>query len=261
MSDTEIKLDGMETLISYLLCADGKNVAAAEAGSALLRFDAEMPHLAYTAQLNSGRIFTTDARMLLSSPMDLLGEHQEVAMLSDEGCKWLSFRRLKKAPKNAWVACAGASIYAAHYRLILPTGKVIYRQSVAALDRSGNAVAVVLHGNSIAQKTRALETSTMAILAASLVEDAHRPNTLLATVTDGTAIRLPVPVGEHRELFALREAPLTRAGKRKAIVHWVADHARRTLQSETNVSAHWRGARELVIEGMRVSLAPNGGAA
>ena len=62
-----------------------------------------------------------------------------------------------------------------------------------------------------------------------------------------------------QHLRSLRDAPLTNAGKRKAILHWVTKHTRATRQERVNVSEHWRGTRTLSIDGLRVTLAPNVG--
>lgn len=263
-------LDDVENLLTHLICADatgdilgaasgkplkgrGLEHSAVDAGARLC-FAPMKPRDCYTTQRRADRLYTTTPGLLLKPAQEVLGDCAEVAMLCDDRVKWTGFRAINRAPRNLWVAKRGASLYEVHYREILASGASTYAVRVAALDRAGNPVLTQIIGS---RGTGGPNEGDLAVMLASVIEDAHRPHTLLAKISDATSIRIPVPIDEHRELFSLRDAPLTSAGRRKAILHWVAKHTRLATKHRVDVSAHWRGTRALTIDGMTVELTPN----
>lgn len=257
MLDAELQLDKAETLLAHLLCADKAVTVTGKNEAAFTSFAPMRPSAPYTAQLSGDRIFSTSPACLLETVQDLLGGRCETALLGDDYVKWIGLRKLHKAPRGCWASVARPTWYEYHYMLIRSDGTATYDRDVIALKADGNPARVMFQGFGT-RGGHVDETSAIcAITAASLIEDAHRPGALLATVSDVTSVLVPVPNGEHKELFALRDAPLTKAGKRKAILHWVTRHTRATKQERVTVSEHWRGTRTLDIDGLRVSLAPN----
>jgi hypothetical protein len=271
-------IDKTESLLTYLICGDatgrdnvdaggrrkfdtGMEFAETDAGS-LLQFSPMRPRLSYTVQSidsdvddSSDRIFTTDAGLLLAPVQDILGKEAEIAFIADDRVKWTGFRKINKPPRGVWVASPGASIYELHYREIFENGSSTYFKRVAAVSKRGQSVPCLVEGSTGAG---AGEEGRQAILAASIIEDAHRIDVLTATISDSTAVVVPVPIGDHKELFALRDAPMTPAGRRRAILHWVAEHSRRKKTGEPfQVKRHTRGVRELTIDGLTVRLEPN----
>jgi hypothetical protein len=233
-----------------------------DAGS-LLKFNQMRPRLTYTFQSidsdvdeSSDRIFSTDAGLLLASVQDILGKESEIAFICDDRVKWTGFRKINKPPRGVWVASTGASLYEFHYREIFENGSSTYFKRVAAVSKRGRPVPCIIEGSS---GSGAATEGSHAVLAASIIEDAHRIDALTATITDSTSIVLPVPVGDHKELFALRDAPMTPSGRRRAILHWVAKHTRRRRNSDeaVQIKAHTRGVREITVDGFTVRLAPN----
>lgn len=260
-------IDTIETLLAYLICAeevrDHVNVEGRAAGGRyekvdaglVLKFDPLSPTLSYTTQDSPERCYTTSPEYLVAPVQETVGEGVEFAILGDDHVVWCGFRRLRKLPRNVWVGRRGCSLYEMHYRRIYSNGRSFYAQRVAAVARDGTSVPVVLEGSKC---SKSRDDTNNLVLAASIVEDAHRSDALTATLTDSSSVVVPVPLGEHRDLFALRDAPLSKSGRRKAILHWVSKHARRVGNSITDVKAHWRGTRQIEIDGLRVSLTTNG---
>lgn len=270
-------IDKTETLIAHLLCADasgydnvtgnrrkfdnGAEFEEVDIGLAL-KFLPMRPRCSYTFQSLDGnvseddsRIFATDADLLLAPVQDIIGKEAEIALLCDDRVKWTGFRKIHKAPRGVWVSSPGASLYEFHYREIFADGSSTYFKRVAAVSKLGKPVVCIVEGSN---GSRAGEEGRHAILAASLIEDSHRLDALTASITDATTIILPVPIGEHKELFALRDAPMTPAGRRRAILHWVSKHSRRTKSNESiTVKEHTRGIREFTIDGFKVRLEQN----
>ena len=269
------ELDYMETLIASLLCADSLNERDAATGNirntsngayeelhcgVRLAFDPMFPSKSYTTQLgchiegtDTDRLYTDDSALLRNSTQDVIGKSAEIAIVGDGTISWLGFRRIHRTPKNVWVGSPGATLYQVHQRCVMPNGNSVYHKNIAAISKTGKPVPCTVVGT----KGSGGMVGSHVVIAASVIEDAHRSGVLTAEVADSAGIVFPVPLGEHKDLFALRDAPLTPAGRRKAILHWVSSHIRGNSVEVQKVKAHWRGARDLVIGGMSVKLSTN----
>lgn len=256
-------LDNVETLLAYLICAQSKDIdedifnpkkdvgMSFDAGSEL-RFDPMSPSTVYTLDATDDeRLFSSRYSDLLHTPQDLFGKQTEIALLCDDHVKWSGYRKLHKRPKNIWVGAPNADLYEWHYRMVFLNGSESYQKGIIAFNKHGKPVPAIIQGS---QGSGAISNGESAVIAASIIEDIHRPNALKATVKEATSIIFPVPIGEHKEIFALREAPLTPSGRRKAILHWVKKHTRKTKHTSADVKQHWKGTREIVIDGLQVKL-------
>jgi hypothetical protein len=257
MMDSDIQLDKAETLLAHLICADKAKVVTNETAALFAPFEPMKPTAAYTAQLSGDRIFSTSPACLLETVQDLLGKSCEAALMGEDFAKWFGFRKLHKAPRGCWASVTRPTWYEVHFMVIASDGTAKYDRDVIALKADGNPAKVMFQGFGTKGFHVDESSAISAITTASIIEDAHRPDALLATVSDSTSVLVPVPNVEHKELFALRTAPLTKAGKRKAILHWVKKHTRSTQHQIVSVSEHWRGTRTLEIDGLRVTLEPN----
>ena len=223
--------------------------------SKLCEFGDMMPDSVYLADMTESRLFTYDPAQLLAHPADILGDRCEGAMFHEQSVKWFAVRRLLSAPKNVAVIGKVAVWYEGHFRLIRSDGSGTYQKRYAAISRDGRAL-LVKRGPYILSDPA--ESTFMSTTLCSLVEDARRTNAMLASVKDAIEVHVPVPLDAYKEVFALREAPVTPGGRRKAIVHWVASHMRRSIHgAEHKVGRHTRGVDEFTIDGLRVRLSPN----
>jgi hypothetical protein len=265
-----------ETLLAHLICADAnaetfsdikvpkhKLGVAVDAGAAL-QFPSMRPGKSYTFQnpdpcdgveSDHDRLYTMEPRLLLNSVQDIIGRKAEVAFIRGGYIVWCGYRFIANPPKNIWVGARGASLYEVHYREIFQNGRSTYFKRVAAISKIGDPIPCFILGS---KGRDGKWDGTQLVLSASIIEDAHRPNAFTASIKDGAEIVLPVPIGEHKELFALRDAPLTPSGRRKAILHWVASHLRRSKNEvQHKVAQHLRGVRQFTCDGLTVTLSPN----
>lgn len=264
-------LDQTETLLAYLLCADDSSsvhispakkhikLHQEQDATSLIKFEPLYPSCSYTVQMDeekeNDRIYTADPSLLMNSVQDLIGKHKEVALLSEGKVQWFAYRKIHKAPKNVFISSPGASLYEFHYREAYSNGKSIYYRRIAAISKTGKPVPTILVGSAGSNSDI---SGKQVVIAASIVEDAHRSDVFTASIKESTEILLPVPIGEHKELFALRDGPMTNAGKRKAIMHWVAKHMRETSKGNTCVvGKHLRGVNTFDIDGLTVTLTAN----
>jgi hypothetical protein len=271
-------IDATETLLAHLICADASgddNVdCGGRRGLLCAEFDAGIklnlapmqPKRSYTFQHmhvdgdiedEHDRLYATDARLLLNSVQDLIGRQAEIAMICDGSIKWTGFKKLARPPKGIWTSSAGASLYEVHYREVFADGSSTYYKRVGAISKLGKPLPCVIVGSN--GKRSATEGEQL-VLAASIIEDAHRPDVFTASIRESAEIVLPVSIGEHKDLFALRDAPMAPTGRRKSILHWVSSHMRQSRKKDRQnieVAAHLRGIREFSIDGLTVTLSPN----
>jgi hypothetical protein len=275
MSDQNI--EAFERLLLMLLDARSERFAARQTlrsgryvretldQGSLLQIGIMRPELVYTFDgSDPDRIYTGDFSQLLRHPSEILGDRSEAAVLHDRTgtMKWIGLRRLTR---NPGVAVYGRAVtwYAMHFRTVVPRGVDEYQRRVVPLNAHGAPLLAKCQGHIVCSE----KDAQTFVLACSLIEDAQRVNSLLCTVRDtsldavaggAAAIRFPVPYADYQDLFKLRDGPLTPAGKRRAILHWVIEHLRRKPSGgECEVKAHWRGIRDLCVGDLRISIIPN----
>ena len=221
----------------------------------LLKLPSMKPVSAYTFDAVDDRIYTPDPCLLMKKPWEILGERAEVMTLFFDALKWFGFERMKSTPKNISVSGKVEVCYALHVRLITPRGVEQYYQRIIPFGKNGKPLPAKIQGNWVCSPKQEGEN---AILCASLIEDAQRPNAMLATVSDATEIKFPVPMGDYKALFSDRAGPLLKSGKRKAILHWVSEHLRQSVTgTEHQVTEHARGIDKFIFDGLRVGIALN----
>lgn len=260
------ELDQVQDLLTHFICADKNDTSLLELSrfktpknvgvgfeidaGARFNFSPRSPTTAYVCDLSESREFARDARLLLNTPQDILGNHAEIALVDGQVIKWACFRKLNKRPHGIWVAKTGASLYEYHSRFITASGESNYAKRVAAIDKQGNPVAVIIEGT----KNQGVEPDGVAlILASSVIEDANRPGCFKATIKDSVGVIVPVKQGHHLELFKLRDGP-NLGNRKRPLLHWVASHLKKNSERQWDVKAHLRGVHEFVIDGMSVRL-------
>lgn len=221
----------------------------------LLQFDAMQPRSAFAMDMSDdNRIYATNQDLLLTHPAEILGSEAEVIMLNGDILKWYGVRSIKHAPKG--VSCLGipSHWYEMHVRFVDASGNGEYYKRAVPFNKKGAPLPAKAQGKLICAPR--VEGEYLIIMA-SIIEDAHRKQTMLASVKERTEIKFPVPLGDYRKVFIEREGPLS-GTRRKAILHWVAKHLRRSTTGVVhNVGTHTRGVQEFVIDGMTIRLAPN----
>ena len=222
----------------------------------LLSFDAMHPRSSYTFDATDRtRIFAVTPGYLMTHAAETLGDEAEILMLDGNGLlKWYGFRKLRKPPRDVSTIGKPTHWYEAHFRAVTQNGSGEYVKRLVALDRAGKPLPVWISGHCVCAPK--VEGASL-ILTASVIEDAHRTNTMLAALKDATEIKFPVPIDDYKDIFAERDGPLN-GSRRKAIIHWVARHLRHSPRGkEFTVKKHTRGVQEFTIDGLQLRLTPN----
>lgn len=211
--------------------------------------------MACDADGEDGRWYTDRHDILLRPVWEILGDKNEIFAYSPEKAVWTGFRRISQLPKFASALGKPFAVYEMHCRTVFGNGARDYGKGIVAFNGKGGPLPIKLRGVGRADTSA---NSINAILCASIIEDAMRPNAFLASVSDAVTLKFPVAAGAHKDFFSLRDAPLDKAGRRKAILHWVRQHSRTTKNEQmTSVVRHTRGVKELIVDGLTVRLEAN----
>lgn len=233
----------------------GMSCVQLDAGE-LLNFSEMSPSSMYAPALEIGadRLFTTDKSFLTRHPADIIGERNEIAFLHNDTMKWIGMRRML-SNKNIYALRSVCCWYEFHYRCVLPSGLSNYFRRVVAFTDAGDVSPVMTRNGNIVVCSS--DEARSAIVLASVIEDAHRAKTMLATVADEGEIKFAVPLDDYKSMFIGRHAPM-KNGRRMSIIHWVASHLRRKKDGDsTRVKKHVRGVDKIEIDGLKISITPN----
>ena len=211
------------------------------------------PRAAYAqcSELTGQRLVTTTHELLLAHPADVIGTGCEVMTLYGDHCRWVRLEPVDRLPRG--LAVAGRAHYwsAMHLRDMTMNGMQSYYSTLVPFSKSGQPLAAKWGD---AWVSKPANIGRLAIATCSMVEDSRRPNVMLASVRDGVELIFPVAEDAYLEAFALRDAPVTPQGRRRALLHWVAKHMRITRRGYTKVRRHMRGVTEFEIGGYWVKL-------
>lgn len=265
--------DNLETMLLLLMdgkhgtikCDDGTHMDMSKRGNAKkmnefvdyditerVRCDDMTPNSIFTADMTESRLLAITPDYLMAHPADIIGDELEAALFCDDVIKWQGYRKCKAPPRRVAALGRIAAWYEHHYRVIRPDGTGTYQKRFVPLSRSGHAVIAKMDGLIMCNPAEA--TLNMCGVC-SIAEDSARTNTMLASIADAVEVKFPVPLDAYKDVFALRDAPMTPSGRRRAIVHWVAGHIRRSTNgNDHKVARHTRGVEEFTIDGLRVRL-------
>jgi hypothetical protein len=212
-----------------------------------------------TDLFDRGRIFSCDPSYLVNHPRKTLGAGVSTAILDEASgvFKVMSYKRLGAQPDHVWTMTRTPvrDWYRVTYRAIdVMSGLAPTTTSYVGLADNGEEVPYRIRR----WNERVEEERGMTVMVCSLIEDAHRVDAVRLIVSEGdVSLCIPVKYGAHLDALALRDAPMTSRGRRKAVLHRVREHLRATLSEDAKVRAHTRGVTEVTFDGMRIAIEPN----
>lgn len=246
------KLDSRHNIV--LTSDEGSSTAIIDQGT-LLKFRDMSPGSSYTFDaVDSGRLFTTHKDYLIRNPIETIGDEAETIMMYGDTLKWWGLKRTTKRDKSVSVLGKPFAWYEFHVRFIASNGAETYLKRIIPVNKNGCALPAKIQGQFVCSPRYEGETFN---LIASVIEDAHRANTMLAKISEECEIKLPVPVDDYKAMFFDRDGPMANA-KKKAIIHWVAKHLRKSTKGNMHeVKRHVRGVDKITIDGITISIIPN----
>lgn len=221
---------------------------------AFLNFDDMYPDSSYTVDATGDRLFASTHELLIAHPADIIEDEKEVIMIDCSGTlKWSGYRKTRK-PNNVFSIGKPVVWYELHHRQIRQNGCGFYAKRVIPIDSSGNIIPAFFQKSLVCNP--AIDGFSI-ITGCSIIEDAHRANTMLASVKDAKEIKFPIPVGDYMSVFSNREGPMN-GSRRKSIIHWVAKHIRHSTKNKKHeVKRHTRGVQEFNIDGLKIRIEPS----
>lgn len=276
--ENPINASAWEEAIALALCSDApspnrgdctctrkkrghdQGIAASCDAGVLLPFSEMTPRSAYLSGFDPERLYGNHADYLLAHPAEVCGDETEVAIVlpedADFGMRWIGMRKLAKLPRRVAIFGRPSHVYEMHFRETPRTGGTTnYVKRVVAFSKAGGFLPVKVEGRILGGEAEYRQ----AMIALSLKEDHFRKNVMRASVADSVELMFPVPIDDYQKVFSEREGPFTSGGRRKQIVHWVAQHLRRSPSlgaAPVQVAAHVRGVREFAVDGLRVRIDP-----
>lgn len=218
-----------------------------------MMFDEMIPSSSYCTGYGE-RIYAEECSLLMSHPSEIIGDEQEVSMLDEEGLLWIGLRKTNKAPRGLWTAGKYSHLYEVHIRKTLVSGSTSYAKHICPIDKIGNPVHSLINGG---HKT-SREYGSIVITCCSIIEDALRKDAMLCSIKDAVEIKFPVPIDDYKQFFSDRDGPYV-GSRKKQIIHWVAQHLRRSQLSgsESTVKRHVRGIQEFSVDGLKIRIEHN----
>jgi hypothetical protein len=206
------------------------------------------------------RLMAYEANYLLGHFVDIIGDGKEIVVLdglngSERGyAPFFAFRKTKK-PRGFWSSRADAIWYEWEMARVFSCGTVKHYDTMfCAFTKDAKAVRV----GKIGQYAREGVASWFLCGLCSAFEDMSRKDSCVVELRDSVSVRFSVPFGDHLDILSERDGFLHSNGRRRALVHRVLSHSRRTgADSISKVRTHIRGSKVAVVDGIRVSITPN----
>lgn len=212
------------------------------------------PSCAYTFDAaDQERLYAGGEEYLLRHPAETLGDRSEVIMTCEDGSlKWLCFIKRDK-PKNVICAEKIHSFYEYHCMLGGVSGWRDYGVRAIAFNKKGRPLMMKIKGF----HGFTGQDGHNAIMAASVIEDAHRSGAVIGALEADAMIKFPISIEEYKHFLADRDGfKNTPTGRRNTILHFCNEYARRRGGRLLEVRAHARGARVFETGGMTLTLTP-----
>lgn len=261
------ELDKIEDFLTILLFAtaekyyeETKKVSKTIQSSLITYPLKHMPVDCPWAGVDSERIYTMDPDLLLDDPLKVVGPKEELAIYDTGGAQWFGQRLYSGNRKGYTTAAPPRAIWVEqHQRNIRPDGREFYFSQMSAWDPVNRRIWPIVPAHCARQKLRGSnkkqnqQALRMLVLMASFVEDS-KPFWCVE-VRESTAVKTYATEESVKKLAELRKAPLTQSGRKKAILHWVAEHVRKLpTGNQTTVSQHMRGIESFSVDGLDVSI-------
>lgn len=212
---------------------------------------------------NGDRIFAPSLEGVIVNPVFAIGDRLETLVIKDCGTlSWMGYKPMPAPRGIAAVTNEKVYWFSCHYRTIGKDGKETYLKDPVPITESGKVPLIRAMGwkGFDAKETQA-EQETQLALCLSMLEDATRTGSYLATVKESVEIMFPVGEDAYKDFFILRDGHKnTPTGRKNPIIHFCKKHIRRTNNKNSiQVEKHARGATEVVVGPMTLQIKPNSG--
>ena len=208
------------------------------------------------SEFSKNKLFDPSEKNLICDPIYLYSNGYSLCMYNGVFCKSMFIRKVDKLPKR--YVCKGSkdAVFEIHYRYI-DGSKSEYIRGVFGYN--GHNINKAFTDMSSFKQTNYLLNNRYDnenfVLTTSMFDDLADQWITEITLNDQSII-----IGSNRDgvnkLSKLREEPLTITGRKKAIMHWVAEHTRLTKSGYSDISTHTRGIDSFNIDDFSIRISP-----
>lgn len=276
MNSTDKIIDAVETAVIYILGAEESVTAgydhARQGDTKVTSFGAEKylrasaPRSPWCFMSGVGdadeRIVSANPRLLREPFVDLIGKFSEALIMSPGRARWVGCERMSKRPRRILAPPGVREFYCLTQ---IDMDAALHGKSQAAclgVTSRGDVVACPAEQEgfrSTYQVNRGampwLDTVNMAVVFASMIDDFTLADRWKVSFSADRSMSFSTTADGAREAFAFRDAPLSPAGRRKAILHWVRAHGRKKQDGGVaEVPKHLRGITEFTAGGVDIRI-------
>lgn len=211
---------------------------------------------------NADRIYTTHEELLIRPAHELIGNRAEIVMYCEGSpdIRWQLWRKLESRPKGLFPTTFGDLIYyERHFRLAnIFTNSYDYSINVLAWSPKANRFYSVVKSieDAVHFKRATDECTDTFKIHASAIDDSLCSYFFHVAITGDITLTFYVDCTAVKELFKLRNGPLTTAERRRPIIHWVCEHLRKKPVNKgfAEIPEHMRGINEFDFEGFHIKI-------
>lgn len=201
------------------------------------------------------RLFSADMEMLLKVPDSSFG----VIMVTDSIVKESSFTKLNNVPRgyaafgsydSVWqfdfVGTATSNLKAEHIQMVM----AVKNRKVVVLYPVQTPRQIL---TMFRQRDNKKASESFAV-SSSVLEDYALNQFWHVDITDTVTISTYAKERDVKSFLDIRTAPITKAGQRKSVLHWVSGHRRKIGDKTTEVVKHLRGLDHFELGGFDVAI-------
>jgi hypothetical protein len=276
MNSTDKIIDAVDTAVIYILGAEESTTSRNErrrigeyevtefGADKYLRASTPKSPWCFMSGIGDAdeRLVSTNPRLLREPFTELIGGFSEALLMSPGGARWIGCEHLRKRPKRILTIPGVREFYCITQ---IDMDVALRGKSYAAcvgVTSNGQIVACPAEQEGFKNtyqvnrgKMPWRDTVDMAVAFASMIDDFTLADRWKVSFSADRAMSFSTTAEGAREAFAFRDAPLSPAGRRKAILHWVRAHGRKKQGGGiAEVPKHLRGITEFTAGGVDIRI-------
>lgn len=196
-------------------------------------------------------LFSKHYDYLICEPEDIMKDGFEYILIDNIKIKWMRIEpHCTKRNKRVFIHGKG-SLFEVHYREKVLGGKQDYTKNFAALR--GDKIPLIFCDKQYLKECS--DDHYQTIMACSIKEEIYKDGVFHIKITKketGKGIRLALNSWEVIDLLKFRDKPITKTGRKKPILHWVAAHIKG--DNKTKIAKYNRGLQEFEYDNYTIEV-------
>ena len=198
-------------------------------------------------------IVSTHYDYLVCEPQDIMKGGFEYVLINEMKFKWMKYT------EHSTISCrekylsvlGGGTIFECHYRTKTFSGEQEYIKNFSAA--CGKKIGLLYYQKQLLSNRE--DDHTQLMMACSIKEECYKKGVFHVKMTNKSSNRgvmLAVNAWEVLDLMKFRDNPKTKTGRKKPILHWVAEHAKGN--NNKKVAEYKRGLQEFEYDDFTIKI-------